>query len=228
MLARKDHGADVRALEYLLRSRGEKLAVDGAFEGDGPGRTELPEAQGARGRRDRGPEDVEEAHPGAEAWQEGPGRSGPSVAAGGQAPGGPARQRHVRGADPEGDEALPEAHGDRRGRGRRGRHLAEPAMALPAPRLQGRRRARTATTAAGAPRERSVTSGTPGPASTRQNRAGWPSVTSAGSTADSSPRIRAIGPAWMPTSGPSARAGRSASSAQAGSPRPTLGEAPAS
>jgi Putative peptidoglycan binding domain/Penicillin-insensitive murein endopeptidase len=34
MLARKDRGADVRALEYLLRSRGEKLAVDGVFEGE--------------------------------------------------------------------------------------------------------------------------------------------------------------------------------------------------
>jgi len=34
ILARKDHGADVRALEYLLRSRGERLAVNGVFEGE--------------------------------------------------------------------------------------------------------------------------------------------------------------------------------------------------
>jgi peptidoglycan hydrolase-like protein with peptidoglycan-binding domain len=34
MLARKDRGADVRALEYLLRGRGEHPAVDGVFEGD--------------------------------------------------------------------------------------------------------------------------------------------------------------------------------------------------
>jgi hypothetical protein len=33
VLARKDHGADVRALEYLLRSRGEELAINGVFEG---------------------------------------------------------------------------------------------------------------------------------------------------------------------------------------------------
>lgn len=33
ILARKDHGADVRALEFLLRSRGERLAVNGVFEG---------------------------------------------------------------------------------------------------------------------------------------------------------------------------------------------------
>lgn len=34
ILARKDRGADVRALEYLLRARGERPAVDGVFEGD--------------------------------------------------------------------------------------------------------------------------------------------------------------------------------------------------
>jgi hypothetical protein len=34
ILARKDLGADVRALEYLLRSRGEKLAVNGVFVGE--------------------------------------------------------------------------------------------------------------------------------------------------------------------------------------------------
>jgi Putative peptidoglycan binding domain/Penicillin-insensitive murein endopeptidase len=34
ILARKDHGADVKALELLLRSRGEHLAADGVFEGE--------------------------------------------------------------------------------------------------------------------------------------------------------------------------------------------------
>jgi hypothetical protein len=34
ILARKDHGADVKALELLLRSRGEHLAVNGVFEGE--------------------------------------------------------------------------------------------------------------------------------------------------------------------------------------------------
>jgi peptidoglycan hydrolase-like protein with peptidoglycan-binding domain len=34
ILARKDRGADVRALEYLLRGRGEDPAIDGVFEGD--------------------------------------------------------------------------------------------------------------------------------------------------------------------------------------------------